>query len=684
MVRSTSWLIALLILLLASCVPDGAANESALNPPPYPVASPAASSHSGVAQSVILSPLQIDDAHSRLFAAGQVNGKPKLLVLDARTGSLLMAWDEPGQLALDAARQRLIVDRGAQGVALLDASTGETLAVIDLPAQDGPPAPQVDTQSGLIYAFRDTSVFVIDPATGEIIRTIPLTAERFVCDEPSGDAPIYQTAADPSTGRLYLSFITRTCVPWVTMTLIALDPVEGVEVGRVDVDGNSQYIPYEGDLIGLSVNRLGPTTFWRWDSANQWHEESGDFQGSPAGMAIDTRRQLIYEAVGETIRTVEPQSRTLTGEMSVPLLADSRLAGHDAAGDTLYFVTPTGRLMLWPAANLFDQQFPPVAAPSPLPPLAVRQIVPAPNWADNQTMAALMDGDDCAGGGQLFVLINPESGWLRSTTAVDGTCESVAAVAFSPDFRQDSLLVAATNQPPTVMRSLDTGRSWTPAETVFPEGTRFAGLFLSPGYADNQTLFALTTTGLLYRARDGGRNWHLLDQRLDRVALVDGQGLESELYGAYGARILHSTDGGEEWLEVGAAPNGEPLALLATAPSSGEYALLYAFTDGGRFARSLDGGATWQSVMETSPGPPQLAIAVDIAEEQRPIFLLHDRSITASFDGMASVWAAGVADEAGRFQPTAIAIVPDFAAMPYLFAGTADGQIIRVRADAQP
>lgn len=51
---------------------------------------------------------------------------------------------------------------------------------------------------------------------------------------------------------------------------------------------------------------------------------------------------------------------------------------------------------------------------------------------------------------------------------------------------------------------------------------------------------------------------------------------------------------------------------------------------------------------------------------------------------MASVWAAGAPDEAGRFQPTAMAVTPDFAAMPYLFAGTADGQIIRVRADAQP
>lgn len=633
---------------------------------------------------VILSPLEIDGVHSRIYAAGQVNGEPKILVLDARDGSLVAAWADPGQLALDAVRQRLVVDRGAQGLTWLNAAGGETQAAIDLPAQDGPPAPQIDAETGLIYAFRETTVFVVDPATGEIIRTIPLTVGRFVCDALSGDAPIYQTAADPSSGRLYLSFISHTCIPWITMTLVALDPAQGAEIGRADVDINSQYIPYAGDLVGLSVNRLGPTAFWRWENATQWREESGDFQGSPAGMAADAQRKLIYEAVGETIRVVEPQKRTLVGEVTTPLLADSRLAGYDPVGDTLYFVSSSGRLILWPAANLFDEQSPPVAAPSPLPPAPVMQIVPAPNWADNRTMAALVDGDDCAGGGQLFVMINPDSGWLPSPTAADGACESVAAVAFSPAFRQDSLLIAAINQPPTVMRSLDAGRSWTPAETAFPEGTRFDGLFVSPDYAGDQTLLALTATGLLYRSRDGGRNWRLLDQRLDHLTLVGGQGLKIELYGAFGGRMLHSTDGGEKWVEVGATPNGQPLTLLAAAPSAGEFALLYAFTDGGVFARSLDGGATWQSIVETSPGPAQLAVAADVAEEQRPIFLLHDRSITASFDGMTSVWAAGAADEAARFQPTAIAIAPDFANMPYLFAGTADGQIIRVRADAQP
>ncbi|MCA9867570.1 MAG: hypothetical protein KC410_13875, partial [Anaerolineales bacterium] len=224
MARLTCWLIGFLALFLVSCSPSGPAEEEALNSPSPPVASSTASFPSGAAQLVILSPLEIDGAHSRLFTVGQVNGEPKILVLDGQTGSLLAAWDDPGPLALDTLRQRLVVDRGAQGVALLNAATGQTQAVIDLPAQDGPPAPQIDAESGLIYAFRETTVFVIDPATGESIRTLPLTVERFVCDAPSGDAPIYQTTADPATGRLYLSFISHTCIPWVTMTLVALDP----------------------------------------------------------------------------------------------------------------------------------------------------------------------------------------------------------------------------------------------------------------------------------------------------------------------------------------------------------------------------------------------------------------------------------------------------------------------------
>jgi len=690
MTRLRWWLVLFLGFWLVSCMPGAndatspgdSGQESASGP--RPVASTTPLPDPGAPQLVLLSPLQIDSENGRLFSVAQINGELKIAVLNARDGVLLAAWDGSGQLALDAPRDRLVVDRGAQGLALLSASTGETQAVIDLPPQDGPPAPQINAKTGMVYAFRNSTIYIIDPAIGAVIRSIPLTVPRVVCDAPSGDTPINQTTGDPTASRLYLSFISHTCIPWATATIIAYDTTQLGEIGRTEVDVNTQFLAYDKSLFGLSVNRLGPTTYWAWDGVTRWHDESGDFQGQPAGMVVDRERKLIYEAVGETIRIIDLTERTLLSQVNAPLLNDSRLAGHDPVSDNLFLISTTGRLYLWPAENLFNKATTPAAAPSPLPIATVKSLSLAPNWVDNRTMAAVIESAECPDGGQLFVMINPASGWLPSPTGDDRSCESVVAVTFSPAYKQDSLLFAATLRPPTILRSLDTGRSWTAADSVFPEGTHIIALLPSPGYASDQTIFALTTTGLLYRSRDGGRNWQLLDQRLDQVALAGVVGPAIHLYGAFGGRILRSTNGGETWKEAGATPNGEQLILLAATPSSDDFAILYAFTAGGRFARSLDGGATWNPIMETSPGPAQLAIANDVVEDQRPVFFLHDRSMTASYDGMASVWAATSADEAGRFRPTAIAISPDFNAMPYLFAGTADGQIVRVRADAQP
>lgn len=676
-------LVICLIFLLASCVPNEITREGMPDQPPVP--SPTVPSNPGTPQLVILSPLQIDSANGRLYADAQVNGESKIAILDAHDGRLIAAWDGPGQLAIDADRARLVVDRGAQGVALLDAATGETQAVVELPPQDGPPAPQVDARTGHIYAFRESTMFVIDPATREVITTVPFKIDRTVCDAPGGDATIYQTAYDPAGDKLYLSFISYSCIPWISSTVVAYDTSVPAEIGRTEVDINTQFVAIDEGLFGMSVTRLGPTVYWAWDGVTRWHDESGDYQGQPAGMIVDRERDLIYEAIGEIIRIIDPDERTLTAQVSAPLLAESRLAGHDPASDNLYFVGTTGRLYLWPASNLFEQvSGPPATAPSPLPAAAVREIALAPNWTINGTMAAVLDDPECAGGRKLYVMINPATGWASGSIGTESLCQSVAAVAFSPAYRQDSLIFAATDQPPTIARSLDTGRSWTAAATTFPDGTQFKLLLPSPGYAADQTIFALTTAGLFYRSRDGGLNWQLLDQRLDQAAITGGSGPTHQIFGVFNERVLRSTNGGESWQEAGPTPDGEPLSLLATAPSAGEDALLYAFTDGGRFLRSLDGGVMWNAVMETSPGPVQIAIAAGVAEAQRPVFLLHDRSITASFDGMASVWASASADEAGRFRPTAIAISPDFAAKPYLFAGTIDGQIIRVRADAQP
>ena len=672
-------LLALVVLLaLSACSLSRRAAESPGLPAPQPTVTPAPPH--GAPQIAILGPLHVDSQGGRLYAGGQLNGQPKLLVLDAGDGRLLAAWDTLGAPALDAARGRLVVDQGRGGLALLDAATGALTATVELPPQDDPPAPRIDTATGLVYAFRGATVYVIDPAIPDIRQAAPLSVPRTVCDEPAGDAPIYQTAYDPAATRLYLSFITYNCIPWVSATLIAYDGRDLTETGRHDIDIASQFAAHDGRLFGVSVSRLGPTLAWVWDGAAEWLESGGDFMGGPAGVAIDGERGLLYEALGETVRVIDPDGRAVVSESAVPLLAGSALAGHDAGHDLLYFVSPAGRLRLWPAANLFDTPSPPRPAPSALPDAPVAWLALSPNWGNDGSMLAVVEDNTCpAAGGALFILLDPVAGWQPATPAAVGGCATVTAAAFSPDYAHDSLLFAATAEPTTVLRSVDSGRSWTAAETPFAPGVVRA-LLPSPAYSADQTLFALLDSGALHRSRDGGRTWLALAQRLDQVAVVAGP--KPALFGAVGGQLLRSDDG-EAWTPVGPTPDAETLLLLAAAPSAGPEPALFAFTAGGRFARSTDGGRSWATVVETTAAPVQLALA-DAPDETRAVFLLHHRAIMASYDGMSSIWAATAVDEAGRYRPTAIALPPNFAAAPYLFVGTVDGQVLRVRADARP
>ena len=159
-------------------------------------------------------------------------------------------------------------------------------------------------------------------------------------------------------------------------------------------------------------------------------------------------------------------------------------------------------------------------------------------------------------------------------------------------------------------------------------------------------------------------------------------GPKPALFGAVGGQLLRSDDG-EAWTPVGPTPDAETLLLLAAAPSAGPESALFAFTAGGRFARSTDGGRSWATVVETTAAPVQLAIA-DAPDETRPVFLLHHKAIMASYDGMSSIWAATAVDEAGRYRPTGIALPPAVAAAPLLFVGAGDGQGLRGRGGARP
>lgn len=675
------------ILLLPACLPGGPfelATETAATPMPALMPFPTATGlpPPGAPQVAVLSPPLVDGDGGRLYTAGQVNGQPRLAVLDTRDGRLLAAWDVTGQPALDAARNRLAVDRGATGLGLLDATTGESQGQVQLPpaAGESQAAPQIDPRTGLIYAFRGATVFVIDPASRSVLRSTPLSVDRLVCDTPGGVATINEAALDPVTGRLFLSFITHTCIPWVTVTVVALAPGDLTETGRIEIDVRSQFAAHDGMLHGVTVSRLGPTLYWTWDGVEERLETPSDYLGELAGIVVDGERGLVYEAIGRTVRIVEARRGEEIGRVEMPVAGDARLAGHDPVTDTLYFTSPAGRLTLWPAAGLFEPtDEPPAAAPSPLPDAPVTALALSPNWAGGGALLALVEDGDCPAGSRLFVMLDPTVGWQPGIISPNG-CDTVAAAAFSTNYARDSLIFAATHTPPTVWYSVDGGRSWTAAGFSFPSGTTFRDLLVSPAYADDQTLFALAEDGRLYRSRDGGRGWQALEQRLDRIAAVE----EAEplaLVGAAGDRLMRSANG-ETWEELGPTPDGESVALLVAARSAGPAPALYVFTSGGRLARSIDEGASWSVVMETSPGAAQLVAAGTMPPQERAVFLLREGEIIASHDGLASIWAATSATEAGRYRPSSIALPPDFTAAPFVFVGTVDGQVLRV--DGRP
>ena len=81
-------------------------------------------------------------------------------------------YEIAGPIALDATRQRLAVDQGDQGLAILDAQTGEVLRTIALPPlsqdQQFPAPPQADPATGRFFAMRANVVYAVNPETGGI------------------------------------------------------------------------------------------------------------------------------------------------------------------------------------------------------------------------------------------------------------------------------------------------------------------------------------------------------------------------------------------------------------------------------------------------------------------------------------------------------------------------------------
>ncbi len=178
-------------------------------------------------------------------------------------------------------------------------------------------------------------------------------------------------------------------------------------------------------------------------------------------------------------------------------------------------------------------------------------------------------------------------------------------LAVSPDFAADETLFAVSHAE-GLFKSTDGGDTWQ--QTAFPvRSTSFEGyhLAVSPDFGEDQTLYVATGFSL-HRSEDSGQTWQALSSSArqsgfpaERLALSPDFGSDDTLLVGTPDAVFRSTDRGDSWRRVLARPDttGEPRVLLFEPDGDAAYAW---FDYDSTLFISRNGGQRWTE----QPGAP--------------------------------------------------------------------------------
>ena len=128
----------------------------------------------------------------------------------------------------------------------------------------------------------------------------------------------------------------------------------------------------------------------------------------------------------------------------------------------------------------------------------------------------------------------------------------------------------------------------------------------------------------LYRSRDQGQTWQLVQERVS-AAMVRG----TSLYASVGSRLWHSDNEGDDWQQIAKLPGTSQAYALAVHPRTQEY---YMANDLG-LLRSSDGGVSWSTLRERgNESWLSVKIRFDPANDDA-IYLITGRQLLETTDG---------------------------------------------------
>jgi photosystem II stability/assembly factor-like uncharacterized protein len=688
---------------VATLTPHPTATLAATSPPPTPSASPTPR-----AVRELEPPLVMDSERGRIYLSGVVDGHRQIVALDASDGQLLQTYPITGSFAVDGLHGWLYVDRGSEGLSVVNLQTGEIHRAVELPPTDlwTVPGPWADPATGTVLAFRNNEVLFVDPQGGVVIDKLILgvQADPGSCGTQPSALPIQQAVYDAQRRILHLEFLTYVCTPWSGYTIVSHEMDTRKEIGRTGGSGpTARAIAHDGYLYGSSWYRMG--FGFRWATyEGQTLAQSSQWQGGLVDLILDSSRSRLYEAAGSYLRVLDSQTMALQMVIRSPVAG--QLVGYDWKTDQLYFLAD-GQLQRYPASEIVAPGPQALVASEP-PATPLRSLIVSPGWPQDQTLFGIWEvpvpDTSCWVFGQPhgLLLISTDGGetWKRPP-GLEHACGYVTTLAVSKAYAQDHTLLAGLPGL-GLWRSSDGGRSWQPLSGNLP-GMGIAQILLSPAWVQDQTAFVRqVSTSDLYRTNDGGVHWEPL--RVNNLRLVD-MSMEfaedrtlmamawepSSSTQATANELLTSTDGGQHWNHAGELGASRTASLLSMAPLFAKWQVVFVHGDDGWLYRSENGGAHWVPVLQTVPPEgdpfstsPRLLYAPG-TEANRSLFLLATDTeygsagpvvqgkLYRSNDGGQSWQEVPLP---GDVQPTAVSISPTFQEDGLLFLGTADGRMV--------
>lgn len=654
----------------------------------------------------------LDPATRRLYILEQQGGTLHVFNVDTDeviTSLETLPADAPPQyadadwLALDPAGNRLFI-------------SGQPVRVVDTVAFTVTPLAQLNGH--VAFDTAHTRLFYTPQCTCrvEVCNTRILDAETFTSsatlfppDQPPLTAHcVYKTTYNAPTRQLY-THINNGVSGSNNGNHFALFDVAG-EPALIYEDRRVSFaspVWYDDSLL---VSRFGRNegSLHQFDIAGRPVAEVQQRLGVAGRLQVDAQTGYLYVAYFGELLVFDP---TLTLRAHIDLPGDVPLLTLDSVAQKLYFGTRTGLLVLstrggQPAVAQAD----PLLGSSSFTPFLV--LAADGTWFRSDERGMFASSDE----GQSWL---PRSQGLPS--------RFIRHIAASPNFAVDQTLWAAPinlGYTGGLYRSIDGGRSWVPS-TRGLDDLSIGGIYPSPTFAADATVFVDTRNRGLYRSIDGGQTWTSIASGYagsNQARGVLGMAL-SPSFAADGVMLINydtiwrSNDGGDRWQNTG-VPGGQ-LAFSPQVPglvlsSSGwrsedagqswdpaaagwpasPFSRQDVFFDASGTAyltfqpdyeaprslqRSLDGGQTWQTLLDVPPLVWQAAHPLHNDE-----LLLVGRDTVLPSQAELVVWQPDAArwgqtpPDLSRPDAQALAVIGgDATELPRLFAASNEVGVLR-------